>query len=116
MLSVTVAMIVLAFGDGAKCDCMPNEWAQVVERTERRVMRKKALHIPKDPLGTHYPKSCVRLVFNIDKNGLPMNIIISHSSNNRILDRAAISALKNYRFKPLKDGPETLSSLVFWSE
>ncbi|MGS0998316.1 energy transducer TonB [Rhodanobacter sp. UC4451_H18] len=96
---------------------MPNEWAQVVERTESQVVRKKSLHIPKDPVGTNYAKSCVRLVFNIDKNGVPINIRIDHSSRNRILDLAAKDALKHYRFKPLPEqGHETLLSLVFWSD
>lgn len=117
MLSASLAIIAFALGSGVKCNCMPNEWARVVERTEKRVVHKEPLHVPKDPVGTTYAKSCVRLVFNIDTNGIPINIKIDHSSRNRILDLAAKDVLKKYRFKPLAEHKsEDVLSLVFWSD
>lgn len=81
-----------------RCDCMLGGWKDVVDRTEALVVHREPLRVPRDPLGTVYDPSCVRLTFGIDSDGLPVNVKIDRSSRNRALDLAAREAVKRYKF------------------
>ena len=99
MLSITLAMLFTALGSNGVCDCKSGDWAHSVDRTEALIIYKEPIRIPKDPLGTKYNKSCVRLVFDIDPHGFATNIRIDRSSANRALDRSAKAALEKYIFR-----------------
>ena len=42
----------------------------------------------------------VVLLVTIDKNGDPIDVTVEHTSHDRFLDRAAIDALKSWKFNP----------------
>lgn len=99
MSSIILAMFLISVGANAVCDCKSGQWAQTVARTEALIIHKEPIRVPRDPLGTKYNKSCVRLVFDIDPRGFATNVRIDLSSENRALDRSAIAALEKYRFQ-----------------
>jgi TonB family protein len=104
MISITLAILMISVGGNAICDCKSGDWAHIVDRTEALIIHKEPIRVPKDPLGTKYNKSCVRLVFDINPHGFATNVRIDLSSENRALDRSAIAALEKYRFRSADHG------------
>jgi TonB family protein len=99
------------------CECLPEKWKVTVERSEALVVRRKVFVVPNGPVGAYPGPSCVRIAFQISDGGEPTNIRIDQSSRNRVVDVAATSTLKHFRFKT----PKGLTSgevfaLVFWYE
>ena len=49
----------------------------------------------------------------VDSKGVPTNVSIENRSGNRELDRAALSAVKQWRFQPaLRDGKQVASTVM----
>lgn len=49
---------------------------------------------------------------HVDRDGLPEDVHIAHSSGSIRLDRAALNAVKRWRFIPAKRGQETINGIV----
>ncbi|NZA25924.1 energy transducer TonB [Luteimonas sp. SJ-92] len=95
------------------CDCKSDGWESVVEKTEALVLHRESFRVPKDPVGSEYEASCVRIRFQIDTSGNPINVSIDKSSRNRVIDVAARETLKKFRFRvPQGDSGEEFA-LVF---
>jgi TonB family protein len=54
----------------------------------------------------------VVLQIRIDENGLPIDVDVARRSGSRELDRAAIQAVREWRFKPALQNGKPVSSVV----
>lgn len=113
LLNAVLAMLALASGaNGASgCEC-PNQ-DSIVRRTEAVVVHREPLRVPQDPVGSKYGAACVRIGFQIDREGVPRELRIEHSSRNRVLDVAAREAVRKSRFDASPYPEEEFFALVF---
>lgn len=98
MVPVNVAFLMLV-ATNVGCDCKSDGWAQLVQNTEALVLHKEPFRVPRDPVGSEYKAACVRIRFQIDGRGDPINVSIDKSSGNRVIDVAARETLKKFRFE-----------------
>ena len=116
MIAPIVFVLLSMAGDAG---CRGGEWEGRIAQTETLIERQEPLRVPRDPLGSKYDSSCVRIEFELSDQGIPRRVEISRSSGNRSIDVAAREAVKRYRFSPSKynrrkfalafDYPETIS-------
>jgi len=114
MIDIT-AYLMMAAAAASGCDCRSGSWDKVVENTEALVVHQQPLKVPRDPLGSKYPEACVRIGFQIDGSGRPIDVRIDRSSENRSLDVAASETLTKYRFEVPSNEAATPFALVFVS-
>ncbi|MBE5270809.1 energy transducer TonB family protein [Stenotrophomonas maltophilia] len=112
MFPITTAFLMLV-ATGVGCDCRSGGWAQVVQKTEALVLHRESFRVPRDPVGSEYEAACVRIRFQIDKRGEPINVSIDKSSRNRAIDVAARETLKKFRFELPQSDSEGEFALVF---
>lgn len=98
MLLVGTAAALIALSSAA-ADCMSGNWAAIVKRTEMLIVHREELRVPQGPVGEKRLATCVRIRFQIDQNGVPMNVAIDQSSGNRTIDVAAREAVRRYQFE-----------------
>ena len=69
-----------------------------LSRTRNHIVKESPIKVPRQPFVAVAGYVCVRLTFDIDEDGKPINIGIDQSSGFRSFDQAAVSALRNYVF------------------
>lgn len=113
LLNAVLTMLALASGaNGASgCECAGQD--SIVRRTEALVVHREPLRVPRDPVGTKYGAACVRISFQIDRYGVPLELRVEHSSRNRVLDVAAREAVRKFRFDALPHAEGEPFALVF---
>lgn len=98
MTSITTTFLMLVAAN-AGCDCRSDGWAQLIQNTETLILHKEPFRVPRDSVGSEYEAACVRIRFQIDERGEPINVSIDRSSRNRVIDVAARETLKKFRFE-----------------
>ena len=112
MFPVSTAFLIFV-ANGMACDCRSGGWAEVIQKTEALILHSESFRVPRDPLGSGYEAACVRIRFQIDKRGEPINVSIDKSSRNRAIDVAARETLKKFRFELPQSDSEGEFALVF---
>lgn len=111
---ITVAAVFLMLvAASAGCDCKSGGWGQLVQKTEALVLHRESFRVPRDPVGSKYEAACVRIRFQIDERGEPINVSIDKSSRNRAIDIAARETLKKFRFEVPQGDSGKEFALVF---
>lgn len=116
MLASALLIAAFAATPAPLTDCGEKHYKRIIAATNRLTINRADLEIPEEI--TELPKpggtaECVRLVFDISKDGRAKNISIRESSRNFDLNVAAIHALKGYRFRPTKPEKDARYSLIF---
>ncbi len=111
MLFTGAAAALIALASAAS-GCLQGEWASTVAQTEALILHREALRVPHGPAGEKQENVCVRVRFQIDQNGVPQDVRIDQSSQNRSVDVAARETVRKFRFRvPRND--QAPSALVF---
>jgi hypothetical protein len=99
-MSILLAYIFLFQVDLPKDDCGYSTHKAWIHRTEGLVEKRAPLDIPTPELASGKgAKECVRLEFQIDRNGHAVNISAKESTNELLMNMAAANALKKYKFR-----------------
>ncbi|MGH8039158.1 MAG: TonB family protein [Stenotrophomonas sp.] len=96
MIHQIVILLSLAASDGSG-GCKGGQWGRVVAESEAMILQQQPFRVPRDPLGTEYDQSCVRVEFQINERGNPFNIRISKSSGSRAIDMVARETIKKFK-------------------
>jgi TonB family protein len=112
MIGITAYLMMTAAAVSG-CNCRSGGWDKVVENTEELVVYKQPFKVPRHPVGSKYPDACVRIGFQIDGSGRPIDVRIDRSSESRAMDVAARETLKKYRFEVPSNEAATEFALVF---
>lgn len=113
-MSVLVILLVGGMAGSPLPDCGRAAHRSTIALTEKLIVKTAPLEIPYVELGHGAgEEECVRFVFNISDEGAATDIEVAESSNNIVMNLAAVRALKKYSFRTAIQGPVQTNTLVF---